>query len=240
MASMNPNDADSWADAATNCGCGFFGGTSGWRLPTAREYNTVVDYRTGKVFEALFGESNTGAIEVTWTSTPCGGQAVAFDPVYSPQSFIHANPTDQYLVRCVKGEWTGALEVSGGVITDGQARLVWTALAEPPGLSWGGALEHCEALTLDGMDDWRLPTIRELMDGAYAGAVGSPGVEGQGYWSSTPLYSGGSVWVAVRDMCFPLTEGRTPSGTDSMWTVCVRSTCGNACPDGLCLNGICQ
>lgn len=60
-----------------------------------------------------------------------------------------------------------------------------------PDLNWTEAIEYCEALSHGGADDWRLPSINELLSitdlSAYSPAIDSTfqkTVSG-GYWSST-------------------------------------------------------
>jgi hypothetical protein len=40
----------------------------------------------------------------------------------------------------------------------------WTRSASGQDLSWHEAIAYCEGLTLDGLSDWRLPTIKELKE----------------------------------------------------------------------------
>jgi len=49
-----------------------------------------------------------------------------------------------------------------GTVTDIATGLTWMQADNGIGVNWGEALAYCEALTLNGMDDWRLPNIKEL------------------------------------------------------------------------------
>jgi formylglycine-generating enzyme required for sulfatase activity len=239
LVSMNPNKAVTWSQASTGCQDLSYAGFNDWRLPSAREFNTIVDYRTGRVFEALFGEDNAGSIEVAWTASACGDQASAFDPTGGNQTLGHSAITYKYLYRCVRGEWKGTTVASSSTAVDNRTDLEWTATPQAPGMDWVTALAYCESLVLDGKDDWRLPNIREVMDAGYAGILQQPSAVSNGYWSSSPMPSGVSVWVARRDKCFPETYSESPGETTRQGTVCVRSTCGFSCGDNRCRSGFC-
>ena len=49
-----------------------------------------------------------------------------------------------------------------GTITDLHTGLTWQQAEAGLGMSWEGALQYAEALTLAGYTDWRLPNIKEL------------------------------------------------------------------------------
>lgn len=82
--------------------------------------------------------------------------------------------------------------------------LAWQARSNGQDVPWGEAEAHCDALELDGHDDWRLPTLDELM------SVHEPANEAAGYvvsplrldacclWSSTSLEELGAEEVGVR------------------------------------------
>lgn len=46
--------------------------------------------------------------------------------------------------------------------TDEATGLVWQVASDSGYVNWTQAMAHCDSLTLDGHDDWRLPTISEL------------------------------------------------------------------------------
>lgn len=51
---------------------------------------------------------------------------------------------------------------AGEVYSDPDTGLMWAVRDNGDDVDWKGARKYCEALTLRGFDDWRLPTIGEL------------------------------------------------------------------------------
>ncbi|MBD3817235.1 MAG: DUF1566 domain-containing protein, partial [Halothiobacillus sp.] len=53
---------------------------------------------------------------------------------------------------------------SKAIVNDNATGLSWhdDADASSYQATWQGAIDYCEALTLGGYDDWRLPNINEL------------------------------------------------------------------------------
>ncbi len=90
------------------------------------------------------------------------------------------------------------------IVTDTQTNLKWQddSDAKTVSKSWQDAIEYCEALTLGGKDDWRLPNINELF---YISdrTINNPAlssvfvnVYSSSYWSSTTDASSGSnAWL---------------------------------------------
>jgi hypothetical protein len=102
-----------------------------------------------------------------------------------------------HYARCVRGgPISGAFTLSGGenaAVTDGRTGLTWQRNL-PPGLNvWVAALSYCEGLTLLGEDDWRLPSVKELLT-ILSDVDSSPAIdqstfgitEAADYWTSTP------------------------------------------------------
>jgi len=132
--------------------------------------------------------------------------------------------SDAFYVRYVRGgEGYGeaALTDSGdGTITDATTGLTWAQEDYGPA-DWAAALDWCEALTLGGASDWRLPDARELQslvdysrspDATGSAAIdplfeSTPIVDEEGgldfpyYWSSTthddgPVEGEWAIYVA--------------------------------------------
>ena len=51
---------------------------------------------------------------------------------------------------------------SVGIVTDSLTKLQWQDDTIGTTINWTGAISRCEALTLGGFSDWRLPNIKEL------------------------------------------------------------------------------
>ncbi len=92
-----------------------------------------------------------------------------------------------------------------GTVTDSATGLVWQQ-SEGGSTTWGEALNYCEGLTLGGMDDWRLPNVKELEsltdDTLSMPAINTtyfPDAYSAPYWSSTSLteeFAGGALSVS--------------------------------------------
>jgi len=48
------------------------------------------------------------------------------------------------------------------IVTDNTTGLQWQDNATPVTMTWTAAINYCEALTLGGQSDWRLPNFNEL------------------------------------------------------------------------------
>ena len=88
----------------------------------------------------------------------------------------------------------------GDIVTDTQTNLQWQDDADVSDdtkqLNWQDAIDYCEALTLGGKEDWRLPNFNELYYIAdrsrYNPAIypnSFDHIASSGYWSATTLAS---------------------------------------------------
>ncbi len=50
----------------------------------------------------------------------------------------------------------------GGTVTDNVTGLIWQQTPDSGSLSWAQAQAYCEALSLGGLEDWRMPSLKEL------------------------------------------------------------------------------
>lgn len=92
----------SWADAATSCQGLTLGGLAGWRLPTARELQTLVDVRAGNpsIDTAAFPNTTAGAFfsAAPYSSNPAKPWIVSF----SAGRTVDDSAAASDLVRCVR------------------------------------------------------------------------------------------------------------------------------------------
>jgi hypothetical protein len=82
-----------------------------------------------------------------------------------------------------------------GIVTDEDTRLMWQRAADGATRTLSEASDYCEALSLGGHDDWRLPSIFELQtiveESSDAPAIDVGAFDGGGapengvYWSGT-------------------------------------------------------
>ncbi len=93
--------------------------------------------------------------------------------------------------------WPGRLDdTGGGMVVDAATGLAWARQAAPYALTWPAAAAYVEALNVarfGGHDDWRLPTVPELM------TLLSPEPVGEGYCQPAALTQPvRRVWSADR------------------------------------------
>ncbi len=89
---------------------------------------------------------------------------------------------------------------AAGVVTDSTTGLQWQDDYSDNGgdvksATWQSAIDYCEALSLDGHDDWRLPNIRELnsiVDLSHVNPAIDPAFQHtvSGYYWSSSTYEG--------------------------------------------------
>jgi len=118
---------------------------------------------------------------------------------------------------------------TGNIVTDSITALQWqddniTLTTK----TWTQAIDYCEALSLDGFSDWRLPNIRELnslVDDSRANPAISPTftkivyASSVSYWSST-TYSGRTLaWRIGFDIGYQSSLAKS----SSQYVRCVRA-----------------
>lgn len=136
-----------------------------------------------------------------------------------------------FLILCIITAMFGAnglyRDVAKSVVVDGRTGLVWqddTAAASTTA-TWGNAITTCEALSLGGYTDWRLPTINELKSirdtSANSPAINSvfTNTASGYYWSSTTYAADTSfAW----DVVFSHGYVYANTKTSSYYVRCVR------------------
>jgi len=81
---------------------------------------------------------------------------------------------------------------TAGVVSDRVTGLMWQGMANTTGMYWPAARTYCQDLTLGGHDDWRLPSLIELVSLVDTSRT-NPAIDGAAF--SKPV--GGTVWTAT-------------------------------------------
>jgi hypothetical protein len=193
-------DPAEWAAAIDRCEALSLGGHDDWRVPTEKELLSLRDL--GHFYASIDPEFHHVVPESYWSST----SVVTF-----PDSAWYADfenglnggiqKDDTHYVRCVRGEPLSESGLSRDgvkeVVTDSATGLMWqddaAAAADPA--EWEAVIDRCEALSLGGYSDWRLPSQNELVSLVDYGSIDlsvDPEFENVAplpYWSSTSVAS---------------------------------------------------
>jgi alpha-tubulin suppressor-like RCC1 family protein len=188
-----------------------FGGFSDWRLPNLMEITSIVNF--GKNFPPIntsFFPKTLSAIY--WSSTSSSvlkTDAWGVDFYYYGY-FTYNDKSSSYYVRAVRGGEYKSFDHSIGfvinndeTITDASTGLMWQRHLAEIKMSWQKAMEYTENLSISDYNDWRLPTIKELLSiidyskyypAMYKGFINNVNWP-QVHRSSTPSSFSGSVRV---------------------------------------------
>ena len=172
----------SYADAFNYCANLSLGGHDDWRMPTRKEYSTILNL--GRVSPSLdityfpnYTGSDTGVYY--WTASPYYPDLtkmwtvqIAFGTLEKqPDPYPPGSP-DLNKVRCVRGATEQSADYTDNgdsTVTDNITGLMWEQKTDDGGprdkdnkYTWKDALAYCENLILGGHTDWRMPTPKEL------------------------------------------------------------------------------
>jgi len=97
-------------------------------------------------------------------------------------------------------------QIGDGTVKDSQTGLFWQQASVGPGYSWSAAKTYCQDLVLgDGQkNDWRLPTIAEMLTlvdytapmPTVVGAL-APTTAADAFWTANPAAETGDGWAAT-------------------------------------------
>ena len=182
MKSLENDEDFGWSDARSYCSGLPYGGYDDWRVPTPKEYLTIVDngrsYPTmdTRYFDAPqpYGEHNYINYN-SWTSVRDVDYSLWYWAVEFDSGALEniANNSTRF-VRCVRGDTMPESsfvipeeyeEAEEKIVFDIVTGLQWQYddIDIPDNDSfWLGALDYCENLTYAGFSDWRLPNKDEL------------------------------------------------------------------------------
>ena len=207
----------------------------GWRLPSYLELLSLMDY--GRANPALppVGWNNPGGDY--WTSSNVGGGAGRWAIPSGQGNPIRAQLTDLKRARCVKGpQFSGSYVVSANTARDTKTGLEWAIGKDASSsLNWTSAFNYCENVMdgFDGRNDWRLPSIKELLTIVDTGSTGTAVIDfavfgatstAQPYWTST-IYTavGNHAFQVIFNASAPLVSYGGPVLSQGLANVrCVR------------------
>ncbi|MGV6830004.1 MAG: Lcl C-terminal domain-containing protein [bacterium] len=183
--------------AATYCSNLALGGYMDWRLPTSQELEGILYYGGTSTFsDPSF--SNFASVNYISSTTYASNSAGAWRVYFAYGTTSSYLKSDSNYVRCVRGSSAHVANTtkddSKQIVTDYTTRLQWQDDADAKNITkkWKGAIEYCDALSLGGYTDWRLPNINELktiVDRAVSPSIvtGFTNSYNDYYWSSTSL-----------------------------------------------------
>ena len=166
-----------YSDALTYCDTLTLGSHSDWRVPTRKEFSTILNF--GRVSPALdIAYFPLYSIVVPddayyWTTSAYHDDASRVWRILISFGLIESGLTSgRHKVRCVRGDTEPAARYTDngdGTVTDNVAGLMWEQKTDDGGsrdkdnsYTWNDALAYCERLLLGNHDDWRLPNAKEL------------------------------------------------------------------------------
>ena len=218
----------SHSEAVSYCNNLTYGGYSDWRLPTPKEFGTIIDYgETNPALDSekfpdtpgnLFWTSTIYDYEKNWAVNFLKGE-ITPNKTTSAQSSLY--------VRCVRGETLAdtSFAVLGSeekIVKDSVNNLIWTKSFGDYS-TWKDSLAYCKNLEYADLTEWRLPNINELKTLInYSRSKPASDFEGMvstSFWSSTSYSSDATnAWAA------DMTSGtvQTQSKDNEFKVICVK------------------
>lgn len=196
-----------WADAEAYCANLTLAGHGDWRLPSAIELYSLVDYTKFNPAIDATAFPDTPAV-FFWSSSPLVGNSSSAWVVYFDNGHAgNVGISGTGRVRCVRSPGADSPAPSyssaNGTVTDKSTKLVWQQKVAPIPYSWSGARTYCASLAIAG-GGWRVPSVKELATLVDFKATSSPTIDTTAFpdtpadflWSSSPLAgSSTSAWV---------------------------------------------
>ena len=152
------------ADSEPYCKNLAYGGYTDWRLPTAYESRTILNYNSSNLCYSSFVCNSS----YYWTgSRNSRSTARRYYINLNYGGSLGATAFGSYFVRCVRGQLNppSYLAANGSkIVKDASTGLVWQRDGSTAGaITWENSLSYCENLDLAGKTDWRLPNVMELI-----------------------------------------------------------------------------
>jgi hypothetical protein len=168
----------SFSEAVFYCDNLSLGGSDDWRVPTRREFSTLLNLGTiSPALDTAFFPDYTYTAPngvYYWTSSEYHDDPSQVWKIQISFGISEAITTQAppYKVRCVRGNTepeASYTDNGNGTVTDNNTGLMWEQKTADGGsrdrewtYTWKDALAYCEDLILGGFSDWRLPNPKEL------------------------------------------------------------------------------
>lgn len=217
-----------WQQAVQYCAGLQLDGASDFRLPTRLELETLVDFGVSfdqNMFPPELQEPHSdplGRPTCLWSRTGGNGAGKRWQvcPVSGGNWYAapwYFNESSVGSVRCVRGpviKQRFVISKDGKMAFDESTGLVWWREPFQGEMGWWEAISACENASLDGLNDWRLPSVKELnslvdlsQGQPTIDASVFPHVQPEPYWSSTYVRDGVDDAWAVTFGDMPDTNG---------------------------------
>lgn len=165
----------SWTDGNKHCHDLVLAGKTDWRLPTASELRTLVDWTVQSAWPKLpmIAKPLIAAEGPSWSATSYPGNTNIWALSFFTGEYNSLDTTFQNRVRCVRQAAAAvpptaldkrfAVDATAGTVHDALTSLTWQRDGGASGINntWAGAKSYCSQLTLHG-GGWRLPEVTEL------------------------------------------------------------------------------
>lgn len=204
-----------WRDAIDYTSALTLSDFTDWRMPSKKELQTIFVYNStpGPLQQAALPTKTSEAPKernCVWTKTNVNFPSLETKTICLPdkQGALSGKYKKRY-AYAVRGPFfsTGHFKNNGNqTVTDKDTGLMWQSTEILP-RKWENALAYCEKLQLGGFDDWRLPTIKELItlrnEKNTSPSIDTnyfPATRSAAYWTST-TFSGhpGFAWYVRFD-----------------------------------------
>lgn len=180
--SVVTNSYLNWNDANAYCENLDLAGVTAWRLPSEKELQSLLDFsQSDSLISQVFEHRvySYPPFQRYWAGDrhrirlSSGSYGYVADYVDFLDGRIVANndtgrSSGRGVARCVSGEplTNASITVSSAGYIDSSSNLEWSKvqpLNNDQPMLWNDAIKQCENLVHNGLDDWRLPNIKELL-----------------------------------------------------------------------------
>lgn len=152
------------ADAVRACEELDLQGWTDWRLPTQIEFVSLLEL-DGRSDYRVAEDAFPDRAFAYWTRSLSREAASSIAISSSTGAGDTTDRSNHNGVRCVRGGKVAAqaYEIEAEVVSDLATGLAWARTVPAPPLDWHAAEAHCADLEIGGADDWRLPSMQELL-----------------------------------------------------------------------------